>query len=484
MGTYLFLDRRLLQPQGMSNAHLRVSPVEKDTKNGPLFTEDFFADPPRPWEVRFDNGYPNVIYDAEQGVYRCYYTLFWHDEDAAATPKALRPLRHYRPTPGRRVGVAYARSADGVHWEKPDLGLVEFCGDRHNNLISTLAHGTGVMLDPDDPDPNRRYKMVTKVDFAGMKTSHMAVNFSPDGEHWGDMIPWPEHNPRADSHNFPYFDKKSGLYRVMTRCWRDGVRVETSCESADFLHWSEPREVLRGDGFERQIYAMPVFMSRGLYFGLAAIFHEGDRSAEDFDTVDCELFYATEPDMFDAVAPGQPIIPRGQGYYPLGDSDCGCVYASAPVDAGDGYWFYYMGGNGLHTDFRETSLMRGWMRKDRFAGYEQKREDVPAVLATAQLLLGEGELTITADIAPGGYIRAGLRSAWNEAELPGFGEADCALEEIGAGLYRVRLGGDKAALRQQPVCLTLRFGGARVFALGGDVTLYAHRLWEGAAEKA
>ena len=30
----------------------------------------------------------------------------------------------------------------------------------------------------------------------------------------------------------------------------------------------------------------------------------------------------------------------------------------------------------------------------------------------------------------------------------------------------------------------LRFGGARVFALGGDVTLYAHRLWEGAAEKA
>ena len=71
MGTYLFLDRRLLQPQGMSNACLRVSPVEKDTKNGPLFTEDFFADPPRPWEVRFDNGYPNVIYDAEQGMYRC-----------------------------------------------------------------------------------------------------------------------------------------------------------------------------------------------------------------------------------------------------------------------------------------------------------------------------------------------------------------------------------------------------------------------------
>ncbi len=484
MGTYLFLDRRLLQPQGMCDARLTVCPVQKDAANGALFGEDFFATPPRPWEVRFDNGYPNVIYDPQQKLYHCYYTLFWADEDSAHTPKALRAQRHYRPAPGRRVGVAYARSTDGVHWEKPDLGVVEFGGNRRNNLLSTVAHGTGVMLDLYDPDPARRYKMVTKVDFAGQGKSHMAVNFSADGVHWGDMIPWPEHNPRADSHNFPFYDPGSGLYRVMTRCWRDGVRVETSCESEDFLHWSEPREVLRGDGFERQIYAMPVFMSRGLYFGLAAVFHEGDRNAPEFDTVDCELFYATEPDKFDAVASGQPFIRRGEGSYPTGAYDCGCIYASTPVDAGDRLWFYYMGGNGRHTDYRETSLARGWLRKDRFACYEPKKDGSPAVLTTAQLLLGEGPVTLTADIAEGGYVRASLRDAWNEAALPGFAEEDCTLEKIGDGLYRFRFAGEVSALRERPVCMALRFGGARLYALGGDVVLHAHRLWEGAAEKA
>lgn len=125
----------------------------------------------------------------------------------------------------------------------------------------------------------------------------------------------------------------------------------------------------------------------------------------------CELFYATEPDKFDAVASGQPFIRRGEGSYPTGAYDCGCIYASAPVDAGDRLWFYYMGGNGRHTDYRETSLARGWLRKDRFACYEPKKDGSPAVLTTAQLLLGEGPVTLTADIAAGGYVRACTRWA-------------------------------------------------------------------------
>ena len=103
----------------------------------------------------------------------------------------------------------------------------------------------------------------------------------------------------------------------MTRCWRDGVRVITSCESKDFLHWSAPREVLRGSGFSHQVYAMPVFPYQGLYLGLAAIFHEGDRDAPDFDTVDCELYYAVTPDVFDAVAEWQPFIPRGTALHAM-----------------------------------------------------------------------------------------------------------------------------------------------------------------------
>ena len=31
--------------------------------------------------------------------------------------------------------TAYAESADGIHWEKPDLGLFEVNGSTANNLV-------------------------------------------------------------------------------------------------------------------------------------------------------------------------------------------------------------------------------------------------------------------------------------------------------------------------------------------------------------
>ena len=55
MDKYLLLNRGVLQPQGMDNLKLVVAQIEKDTENNPLFYEDFFSDPPRKWEPRYDN---------------------------------------------------------------------------------------------------------------------------------------------------------------------------------------------------------------------------------------------------------------------------------------------------------------------------------------------------------------------------------------------------------------------------------------------
>ena len=53
--------------------------------------------------------------------------------------------------------------------------------------------------------------MVTKVDIPG-HGAHMAVGFSEDGIHWGELIPWPEYNPQADSHNFPFWNEEEQCY--------------------------------------------------------------------------------------------------------------------------------------------------------------------------------------------------------------------------------------------------------------------------------
>lgn len=477
MAKYLMLDRRLLNPQALENIQLQTEPPVKDEVNNPLFQEE------KPWEVRIDNGYPNVLYDREAELYRCYYTLFIKDEDSRGADRKVRASRDYIPRPDRIPGLAFAESRDGIHWEKPCLNRVEWQGSRENNLIFAFAHGTGVMIDDRDEDPARRYKMVTKMDNPEMD-AYMAVSFSPDGVSWVEPIPWPEFNPPADSHNLPFFDEREGCYMLLSRIWRDGIRITTLSKSQDFLHWSEPEETLRGIGFENQVYAMPVFHWGNYYLGLASIIHEGDRTAEDFDQVDLELTWAENPKRFDFVAAGQHLIPRGSGCYPDGTFDCGCIYASPPVMTPDGeLWLYYMGGNGRHTNFRETSLARARWQPDKFAAMTPKRADQDSVLATSRLRMEGSKLELLAepvDVAKEWMLEAEISPFWNSAPFDGFSYGESHYEILENGWISIGFGHGLECLSGEKVSLKLRFRNVKVWALQGDVVQAEHRLWEGA----
>lgn len=71
--------------------------------------------------------------------------------------------------PGNWRPMCYAESKDGIHWKKPDLGLVEFNGNSNNNicLIEGTPHSLtrindflSVLYEPDSKDPDKRYKAV------------------------------------------------------------------------------------------------------------------------------------------------------------------------------------------------------------------------------------------------------------------------------------------------------------------------------------
>lgn len=60
---YLLLDRRIVQQtEGVT---LVIGEVRKHPS--PLFRGD------KPWEVRYDNLYANVIFDDQQQIYKCWY---------------------------------------------------------------------------------------------------------------------------------------------------------------------------------------------------------------------------------------------------------------------------------------------------------------------------------------------------------------------------------------------------------------------------
>lgn len=469
MHKYLTLDRGIFVGYWTENAKLRVNKIKKDNVNNPLFTEGYFLEPSLPWEVRYDNGYPNVIYDPEYEVYRCYYTLFTKDLVSESTPLAERGNKTYKPSGSRITSLAYAESKDGVNWVKPSLGLVEFNGNKENNLIFRYAHGTGVMLDLEEVDRKKRYKLVTKVEYSGAR-HYMAVAFSEDGINFSNFIEWKKYNPAGDSHNFPFKDSKTGKYKIITRTWANGIRLSAITESTDFINWSEPKEILRGDDFYDQIYSMPVIEYAGIYLGFASMYHEGDRLDENFDTVDLELKFSANSEQWDSVVKGDYLLERGNGTYPIdSEFDAGCIFTAAPIEIDGKLWFYYMGGNGKHTDFRETSFGRGYIEKDEFAYYENKRKGIESRLVTSHFSVYGNTLMIKADIEESGELNISLGSK-NGGIYEGFGEDKAILEKLPNGYYKVSFKDKEITdLGTTPVSIKMRFKDAKIYAIEGEL---------------
>ncbi len=467
--TLLFVDPGTINHHRCRNIAVMPRPITKDDR-GALLTEGFFADPPRPWEPRIDNGYPNVIWDEPASLFRMYYTTCLVDEDSASTPLAERPRRHYHPSPGRVTGLCYAESRDGVEWTTPELGLVEFAGSRANNILMVGAHGTGVFLDPREPDGPARFKAVTKIEL-GPDAGYMATTFSEDGIHFATPRRWPHHNPAGDTHNFALWDPAEQRYVVITRIWKDGLRICATSFSDDFVHWSEPTEILRGGGPADQVYSMPVFRWADQYLGLASIYHDGDRDDEQFDTVDCVLTSARSWDSWDSPAGFAPVLPRGPGRYPDGAFDCSCVYAAAPVRQDGKLWVYYFGGNGQHTDFRESALGRGWWEDDKFAFLAQRDRVRPGVAALGPVAFSGLEFELLAEVDAGGEIRCELMSARSGEPIEGFdaGAADPIRESGWSRVWIPEAARDH--LFRRSVVIVVHVTDARLFAMRGDIDL-------------
>ena len=72
------------------NVRLEIGAVKKHEAN-PLMKED------KPWEPRFDNLYPNIVYDPDSKLYRCWYNPFIADPLVTETPRDRRDLNPFAP---------------------------------------------------------------------------------------------------------------------------------------------------------------------------------------------------------------------------------------------------------------------------------------------------------------------------------------------------------------------------------------------------
>ncbi|MBA7518732.1 hypothetical protein ES705_10805 [subsurface metagenome] len=375
---FLLLDNRIIEKT--ENVKLEVGKVEKHNAN-PLFGEE------NEWEMRFDNLYGNVIFDKEENIYKCWYCPFIVEFVAHGMTLEER-TKPYKEHPKREMGICYATSKDGINWEKPDLGLVEYNGSTNNNIVWRGPHGAGVFKDMHEEDPAKRYKVI----FQGM-----AVAFSADGIHWSKKEKVKGVKVAGDTHNNALWAPTLNKYVGITRTWgRKFGREVARIESDDFINWTREQVVLHGTNKDLQTYAMPTFYYGGVYLGLVAILQPST------DRVWTELTWSPDTRNWFRIDEGKPLIPTSEKEL---DYDYGCLYACAsPVFKDDKIMLYYGGSDWLHSGWRNGFLCLATLRPDGFAGYVQENRNQEGVIVTKSISYKGGALKLTADVEKGGSI--------------------------------------------------------------------------------
>jgi hypothetical protein len=380
---FLLLDDRIIA--NVDNAKLEVGVVKKD-KSNPLFGED------QPWEKRFDNLYGNVIFDEEENLYKCWYSPFIVDYSAKGMSLEERDGKEYEDPEDREMGICYATSKDGIIWEKPNLGLVDYNGSKANNIVWRGPHGAGIFKDSLDPDPQKRYKTI----FQGLQ-----VSASSDGLHWEEPVPCEGVDVAGDTHNNAFWAPTLEKYVGITRSWGETYgRQVVRIESKDFITWTKEKVVLEGLDKNHQTYAMPVFFYGGIYIGLVAI-HQ-----QDADRVWTELTWSADTKNWTRISPGIPLIPCSDQKL---DYDYGCVYPCAyPVFLQNEIRLYYGGSDYLHSGWRTGSLCLATLRPDGFAGYEQEANEKPGVVTTTVIPYAGQTIQVTADVEKDGWVKVSI----------------------------------------------------------------------------
>ena len=198
--------------------------------------------PEHPWEQK-GVSYMRVIEDGGRfrGWYRC-------------DPKMNPDMQD------RNTVTAYAESFDGVTWEKPTLGIVEYDGSKENNIVWAGADNEMNMAPFRDKNPvvseDEKYKAIIRK-----RGEVIRGLVSPDGIHWRLISeePFLTDGP-FDSHNIAFWDTNLSKYVAYTRGiagkgdFEGGVRWVRRALSDDFVHWSKLESIDVGDEPDTHFY--------------------------------------------------------------------------------------------------------------------------------------------------------------------------------------------------------------------------------------
>lgn len=345
--------------------------------------------------------------------------------------------------------TAYAESTDGIHWTKPELGIVDYKGSKANNL--TNGGGT-VAYNPDAP-ADRRYVSLSFEKGEVNDTLGYYIFTSADGLHWKKQSDKPALFD-GDVSNIGYDPiGKQYIATVKKRMFTartPGIYERTAfiSTSKDAIEWSPPRIAVSGDyaddgyaeslgGFEAQIYGLPVSRYESTYVAFPWVFSivnyvDGKSSRTGDGPVDVQI--ASSRDLLHWARPVRKrlIEPGNPGSWNAGSHYC----ASNLLVDDEHITLYYgaftngHGGADMDDPHRGANVGQIGMARWRRDGWVSltnagtANSGKPGVVTLKPIRMDGDALHLNANVREGGSLKVELLDAKGQP-IKGF-EADAA----------------------------------------------------------
>ena len=427
----LFIDAELI---GSIEGLARVVHQPVRCHDNPVLTYE------KPWEGNCVITWGSVLYDEAATLFRVWYEVYKKYAEA-----------------GDQTLVCYATSRDGVSWDKPNLGLVDWRGSKDNNIVFAPAGGNidapTVLRDP-RPDSGCRYRMYWHCGTDG----GIRGATSDDGLRW-DVLPGVL--VAAGDRNSAWYDAGRGKFVVITRIPGRGLRTCGLWESGDGEHFEAVGEIAAPDDVDpdkTEFYGMIPFAYAGLRLGFLEVFHVPIRK------LSTQLLYSRDGLEWQRACDRQVFLDWG----PAGSWEQAWVTPSQnpPIRVGDRLFIFYQGRQTLHwaePPFGHIGAIGlAFLRPDGFVSLEAQNAE--GSVTTAPLVLGGDELHVNALARPGS-VAVEILGSEGEA-LDGFPRADCTPVTGDSLDHAIRWRGGRtlAGLRDRPVRLRFCVQGAKLYS--------------------
>lgn len=419
----------------------------------------------KPWEN--DRGtWGAVIYDEDAKLFKAWY-------GGASGNK-----KEYRPGSLSDCSVlCYATSKDGVHWDRPELGLHEVMGTRKNNVVigddhhNGLAHWESVLKDPLAKDPERRYKAIgwSSYDWDGPMSGIYTMT-SPDGLRWTHTRePVFRYHPRPGTKDYgPIGDAQSLMIDTLRGRYVAYLRSlphRSLSISDDFITWSPPRLCLQAKPGEtsNMVYNHMGFVYGDRYLGLLTYFDRDPKNP----LLTLRLLTSRDGESWQRPDTGRPFLDVGG----VGEWDRFIVMLTGapPIRVGDQLYFYY---RGLATRHRPYEGKDDAYRQGGGLGLATLRLDGFASLDASY---DGGRVTTKPFRTKGRQLRVNAKAdfgkLWVEvldaagAPIPGLTRADCHPMQSDRVDHPIQWNdnGALAKLADRPIRLRFHLENARLY---------------------